>query len=151
MIFRKEAGFTLIEFMIVLAVIGILAAVLMPIIGGSKTAAKNAGIDANIRRVQALAHGRITIWSYNYDLISIGAEIKAEFDDSARDPLINPINGTTTDAMVVGALPAALDDRTPGTIYISLPDDATTLISNGLVIWGVDNNLNVYNSITIRP
>lgn len=48
---RKDNGFTLIELMMVIAIIGILAIALIPQFGNMKTAAKVTGIETNIRSV----------------------------------------------------------------------------------------------------
>ncbi len=53
---RKDEGFTLIELMIVIAVIGILAVVLVPKFGSIKTSAKNTGVITNFRSVTANVH-----------------------------------------------------------------------------------------------
>lgn len=54
---RKDEGFTLIELMIVIAVIGILAVVLMPKMGQVKTLAKLTGVETNFRSVTNVLQG----------------------------------------------------------------------------------------------
>ena len=59
---RKDEGFTLIELMIVIAVIGILAIVIVPKVGTIKAQAKSVGIDTNMRIVEGYIQSRITSW-----------------------------------------------------------------------------------------
>ncbi len=60
---KNRKGFTLIEIMIVVAIIGILALVLVPKIGGMKNQAKLAGMDTNSRVAQAVVQRVINDFS----------------------------------------------------------------------------------------
>ena len=51
---RNNKGFTLIELMIVLSIIGILAVVLIPKVGSMKDTTRETGVSANVSSVRAL-------------------------------------------------------------------------------------------------
>jgi len=87
---RKDSGFTLIELMIVIAVIGILAIVLVPKIGTVKTQSKATGLDANVRMVQGYVESKIDKWvSKNISDSTIAADIEAAFTGTNK-ALSNP-------------------------------------------------------------
>ena len=52
---KKSGGFTLIEMLIVVAIIAILVAVSIPVVGGSLNKARTATDDANLRAAKAAA------------------------------------------------------------------------------------------------
>ena len=145
---RKDEGFTLIELMIVIAVIGILAVVLVPRVGGIKTAAKSAGIDTNIRAVQAFVQSRVSYWSTqdDYDAAEAGTEITNALGEDSSEPMRNPIDGLTTTAFSI----ADVGD-VPGEIYVVIPDTQAGLLADGIEITGIDNNGSVFNRVTIMP
>ncbi|MEL1135134.1 type II secretion system protein [Desulfitobacterium sp. THU1] len=88
---RKDGGFTLIELMIVIAVIGILAVVLVPKMGGVKDSAKYAGVTTNAKSVEAYVIANIDRWAKH----STDAEdlIVGQFT-TAPNALANPLGGT---------------------------------------------------------
>lgn len=141
---RKDSGFTLIELMIVIAVIGILAVVLMPKVTNVKTSAKSAGVDTNVRAVQAYAQSRISYWDTLPDTSSIQPDINAALGSGGSDPLKNPITGS--DALVFGA-PAG----SSGTVYVVVPADQATLTNNGIIITGIDGNKAISSTATVKP
>ncbi len=100
---RKDQGFTLIELMIVIAVIGILAIVLVPKVGTIKTQAKGSGLDTNIRVVEGYVQSKITKWAdKNIVNTEIQADIVTAFD---IEELTNPFNFSKVvdDAVVSGS------------------------------------------------
>ena len=102
---KNQKGFTLIELMMVIAVIGILAAVLVPKIGTIKDDAKSAGVETNMNTIQAMAESMMTNYKkktadvFEADLAAkIGTKLTNPISDSSLAP------ATTTDAFT--AIPA---------------------------------------------
>lgn len=93
---RKDEGFTLIELMIVIAVIGILAVVMIPKFGAIKTTARLAGVQTNFKSVtNALVSGDFTT---NADVTT---HLKAQFVEGELGQLKNPL---TKDTLIYPAL-----------------------------------------------
>jgi type IV pilus assembly protein PilA len=90
---RKDSGFTLVELMIVIAVIGILAVVIVPKVGMVRTQAKLSGIDVNMRMVQAYVQSTISNQTKTDQFCK---DLAAAFPVGATgdDALINPLTGT---------------------------------------------------------
>ncbi len=144
---RKDEGFTLIELMIVIAVIGILAVVLVPRVGGIKTAAKSAGIDTNIRAVQAYAESRITSWdNANTPAATIVTDITNAFTGTAVE-LTNPLTGVAGVTALTGgaAVPA---DPIAGQIAV-----VVTAAGGPVTIYAYDNSkvLMTDKTVTVSP
>ncbi len=144
---RKDSGFTLIELMIVIAVIGILAIVLIPKVGQVKTQAKSAGIDTNMRSVEGYVQSKINGWANKgKDAGDIATDIKDAFDTekipnpftstvvtpgigtNASDPANNALFILTDGNSDVTALGAA---KTKGTISVSVtPADGSGTVTS---------------------
>lgn len=161
---RKDDGFTLIELMIVIAVIGILAVVLVPKVGSIKTSAKTVGLDTNSRVVQAYVQSRITAWASDTTTFTqsvIASDIKAGLTsatDKIQNPFVTGAPGTliaddiggvdtlaVTDAIQIVA--AAGDATGNGSIAVIVPAS----ISTGITINGLNQSGTIYSSTKITP
>jgi len=170
---RKDEGFTLIELMIVIAVIGILAVVLVPKVGAIKSQAKSAGVDTNVRVVEGFVQSRINYWAnkstnqWDSATEGIQPEIAAAFGPGSNAELTNPIStskvvvapadgaaaliaptGSGTDALQIGG---------GSTAPTTIPRGGVVVLSTGtganlsIIITGYDSNGSVTTSSTITP
>ncbi|MGE5371592.1 MAG: prepilin-type N-terminal cleavage/methylation domain-containing protein [Solirubrobacterales bacterium] len=83
---RKQKGFTLVEMMIVIAIIAILAAVLIPKAGQIQQNAKSQGADANLRVTQGLLE------QYRPRMATLGELRTVLRQQLVASALTNPIN-----------------------------------------------------------
>jgi type IV pilus assembly protein PilA len=99
---KNNKGFTLIELMIAIAIIGILALVLIPKVAGLKDNARTAGLDTNMRVALSLAEGMVD--SYTADDAGARALETALATKIGLQGIQNPFTKANT---VANAVPAA--------------------------------------------
>lgn len=138
---RNRKGFTLIEMMIVIAVIAILAAVLIPKSGLVQNAAKESGVEANARVVQGIIEGMLP----RYEASEYGT-LKADLKDKLNAKVKNPINAVYTVSDVATTISVLTADAA---VAISPDTKPAEDPANAGVVWVViEDNL---SSIVIYP
>lgn len=161
---KNQKGFTLIELMMVVAVIGILAAVLIPKIGGTKDSAKLAGVDSNERQVEGQVNGLIQ--RNHYDAAKMASSLINVLNGQDATPNVDDItnpfiptkygalsSGTSNAVTVVGtavnaaALATSLDNI--GLIYVQVEPAIGTITK--VVITPYDNNGVAMPATTVTP
>lgn len=106
---KKKKGFTLIELMIVLAIIGILAVVLVPKVGTLKDSTKNTGITANVGSVRAYLETKTKGNSF-YSGSQVLSMMQSDF--TGNNALENPFTKDTTLASI-NAVPTSTAPAAP--------------------------------------
>ena len=156
---KRDEGFTLIELMIVIAVIGILAVVLIPKIGNVKTSAKLTGVQSNYQSVLATVQAGQSYYateSVSDYLVGIyGSNITtAPPTTTGVVAMQNPLDGyygcssttvTPTSAPAVVCVSSALSstskyDNYEGSVVVY------SQLSNGtgtVTVYAMDNNGNI--------
>ena len=129
---KNKKGFTIIEIMVVIALIGILAAVLVPKFTGVKETAKNAGMLTNAKTVEAYVASVIDSYPVDADgQDDLVSAIEGQFDDT--DALVNPYTGVA-DGLDVSEgsgyyAGTGADAPKAGVIYVVVDDSLDTYIS----------------------
>jgi len=123
--FRKsKKGFTLIELMVVVAIIGVLALLGLRMYSGQQVKAKNAIIKANVGTIQTLIQAELADASV--------ASVQAMWIDTTATGLIqksgihNPVTGLLQDTVPIAAGSNAAD---AGLVYVN--NDGTIFTING--------------------
>src|SRR5580765_6779165 len=101
---RNEKGFTLIELMIVVVIIGILAAIAIPNFVAMQDRAREGSVKANMHSFQLAVEDFAVKNTGTYPVAADDANVKADMP-SGNYP-VNPFTGTN-DAWTWGADPAA--------------------------------------------
>lgn len=138
---KKDGGFTLIELMIVIAVIGILAVVMVPKMSSVKDSAKATGVITNAKSVEAyvvanidkwdrqVAKGELLLGETSGGKTGIVTLINNLFENGGSDALSNPFGG---DAIDVSGDPSP----DSGIVTVTIP----TTLTNGITINGYDKS-----------
>jgi len=110
---RKQKGFTLIELMIVIAIIGILASVALPAYQSYVKKAKFSEVVMAVAMVKSAVNICYAIrGSGDLAKCDTEAEIGVYLSDAESGPMVDTINLSTTTAVIVATGAAAVDAQT---------------------------------------
>jgi len=173
----NKKGFTLIELMIVLAIIAILAVVLVPKAGQMKDNAKNAGVMTNVNAVRGALEAKVVDTNYLGHADTTLALLTNNFGINAAipsvNPLVNPFDATAksvytgityavNSAVVgdsilvwnnVGNSVAHFDAYDKGTYKPDIANKGLVCVyvySDGYVVFGVDSTNTIVNEAIIK-
>lgn len=126
---KNKKGFTIIEIMVVIALIGILAAVLVPKFGDVKDRTRNTGMLTNAKMVEAYLASEIDNWKISDALDATNDDMKTAIDDYfTTNPLTNPYSGVEAAANVVVSDTAGTGYKTGGSagiVYVEIDNTGT--------------------------
>ncbi len=80
--FKNKEGFTLIEMLVVIAMIGILSAVVLTALGPSRNKAKDSRIISDVNQARAIAEGYYNATDGTYPMASIESAISSTIGDA---------------------------------------------------------------------
>ena len=103
---RNEKGFTLIELMIVVVIIGILAAIAIPNFVAMQDRARESSVKANMHSLQLAIEDFAVKATGVYPVAGDAATLKLNFPAGTYPT--NPFTGVADEAPTYGAAPAAL-------------------------------------------
>ena len=154
---KKSAkkGFTLIELMIVLAIIAILAMVLIPKAGNFKSEAKNAGVATNVNQVRASLENKV-----GDKFIGTASALATNLNSMySSDPIKNPFftgnddvvatSTTTNPAVYVVETTEPSLTNYKGSVIVVITNNTTTG-EKYYTVFGVDGEGNKVNSVVIK-
>jgi prepilin-type N-terminal cleavage/methylation domain-containing protein len=121
---RKNRGFTMIEIMFTVSIIGVLAAVGIPAILGAYASAQAKVRDRNIAEVEK-AKGVLTLPSQLGMVGAIGLTARDEFDASAISNLCVVLHISDISELTVGDVPITIGTLTEKANYDALTEIAS--------------------------
>lgn len=157
---RKDEGFTLIELMIVIAVIGILAIVLVPKVGTIKAQAKGAGIDSNVRMVQGYLQSKASKWvDQKAEQDTVVADVYNAFthvqdDQKIKNPFtqkdgINETDAALEDDALLIKKGTYDGDGTGGSVVVVIPNMSDDPVA--FTVYGLDNAGAIASTVKVTP
>jgi len=158
----RKKGFTLIELMIVLAIIAILAVVLIPKAATMKDNSKNAGVATNVNTVRALLETKIADGTY-YGATGATKLVTALDNATVASKIVNPFDkirqnvvlstDTDTDTTKASVIVKSVADTTPINTDIDKANKGTVYVyvgTNQFFIFGVNSDGTAANAQTIK-
>ena len=162
---RKDQGFTLIELMIVIAVIGILAIVLVPKVGTINTQAQGAGIETNVRMVQGYLQSKASKWA---DQKAAQADVATDVYNAfagapANEKIKNPYTQNEVIIKDLTAKPSGTDYSLqivdPTKSYNAVSGSTVVVIPTGtmdgddveFIVYGLDNAGAIATTVKVTP
>jgi type IV pilus assembly protein PilA len=160
---RKKKGFTLIELMIVLAIIAILAIILVPKASIFKNQAKDSGVTTNVNAVRAYLQTKVTNENGNIEYLSTSDlkdafvnsfklkssgnssiwNLKGDTSAKADETIMNPIDNSAY-SVVITNKNLSTKNLVPGSVVIFISS------TNGYTVYGVDDGGNKMTSFTVK-
>jgi len=147
----RRKAFTLIELMIVLAIIAILAMVLIPKAGGFKGQARNTGVSTNVNTVRAHLENKVGDTSLT-TAAQVATSLSGAF--TGTDAIKNPFNGNTGITADVNTASQAVyvvtSDITVGASYKGAVIVIYDTTNRTYTVYGVDGDLNKISSMVVK-